>query len=134
MKKFLLLAVMAVLCAFVPSAMAAGPHQNALSWNAVPNTAPTGTTSGVTITGYNVYKANASGVYTKGTPFQTVAATVTNFTDTAVTAGGTRFYVVTALCASCTVTESDFSNEFKAVTPLDAAPKPDAPVLNGTVQ
>jgi len=84
-----------------------GPtHYVVLSWTA------SGTAG---VTGYNVYRGT-----TRGGPYSTKLnsslVTETTYTDNAVQAGGTYFYVVTAV-ASDGVTESAYSDEASATVP-----------------
>ena len=108
--------------------------------------------NGITVTGFKVYRGTAANG--EGTSaFATVSsAGVTTFTDTAVTAGTTYFYKVTAtatcnplvmdcsqnytLQAGTWIGESDFSNEASAgPIPLPVAPKVGAPIsATATVQ
>jgi hypothetical protein len=83
---------------------APGVHTVSISWNA-------STTSG--LAGYNVYRGTTS-----GGPYSRITATPTTalqFTDSAVTAGQTYFYVVTALGGNGV--ESVTSNEMKVTIP-----------------
>lgn len=91
-------------------------HGADLSWGAPP------AVTGVTVSGFNVYRSQTSGLYTFGTPFATVSATTFNFSDTTVVGGQTYFYVVTTACATCPVQESGPSNEFKATIPTSFPP------------
>jgi hypothetical protein len=78
-------------------------HSVVLSWVA----------STSTVVGYNVYRGTQSGgPYTLITSSTVLATT---YTDTAVQAGATYFYVVTAVDSSSN--ESSFSNEVQAVIP-----------------
>jgi hypothetical protein len=83
---------------------AAGSHSVALSW------APSTSTG---ITGYNVYRAMTSGGY-GATPMNPSPLAGTTYTDTSVAAGGTYFYVTTAVDPGG---QSVDSNEVTAVIP-----------------
>lgn len=105
----------------------AAPHSVKLSW-----TAPV-VPSGITITGYKVYRGTAAG--SEGsTAYATVSGgSVVTFTDSAVTGGTNYFYQVTATgtCdpavfdCSAFVAESAKSNEASS----GAIPLPSAPAL-----
>jgi hypothetical protein len=92
--------------------------------------------SGITITGYKVYRGTISGGQ-GSTAYATVTSgTVTTFTDTAITAGSNYFYKVTATgtCDSAVWDCSSFSNESapsneasSGVVPKDTAPGVGAP-------
>jgi hypothetical protein len=79
-------------------------HTVSVTWNA-------STTSG--LAGYNVYRGTVS-----GGPYSRITSTPTTalqFTDSAVTAGQTYFYVVTAVSGNGV--ESVTSNEMKVTVP-----------------
>jgi hypothetical protein len=83
---------------------APGVHTVSITWNA-------STTSG--LAGYNVYRGTVS-----GGPYNRITSTPTTalqFTDSAVTAGQTYFYVVTAVGGNGV--ESVTSNEMKVTVP-----------------
>jgi hypothetical protein len=83
---------------------APGAHSVSVTWSA-------STTSG--LAGYNVYRGTVS-----GGPYSRVTSTPTTalqFTDSAVTAGQTYFYVVTAVGGNGV--ESVTSNEMKVTVP-----------------
>lgn len=83
---------------------APGVHTVTVTWNA-------SSTSG--LAGYNVYRSTTS-----GGPYSRITSTPTTalqFTDSAVTAGKTYFYVVTAIGGNGV--ESVTSNEMKATVP-----------------
>ena len=85
------------------SGTAAAAHSVDLSWAA----------STSVVGGYNLYRSSSS-----GGPYSLVNSTLiagTSFTDNAVTAGKTYFYVVTAVDSS--KIESLVSNEVQAVIP-----------------
>lgn len=98
-----------------PTGLASGtPHSVTLTWNA-------STCTGCTITGYNVYRANATGGEA-GTAALNGATPVTGatYTDTAVSSGQTWFYVVAAAytpTGATDVEQSGFSNEASATIP-----------------
>jgi len=104
-------------------------HQAVLSWTASPSTG---------VTGYNVYKITGVcpvnptlGAF--GPKLGSTTATVLSFTDTAVTAGTTYCYVVTAFT---TGGESGFNGTWQATAPLFTAstvPAPPGPT-GGSVQ
>jgi len=80
------------------------PHSVTLNWTA---------STSANVTGYYVYRSGSStGPYTKlnATPVKP-----TTFTDEAVTAGQTYYYVVTAVDSSNS--ESAYSNQARAVIP-----------------
>jgi len=79
---------------------------------------------GSAITGYQLLRGSAPGAETS---YQTLPATATSFTDTAVTAGTTYYYSVAAVNAVGTGTPS---NEASAV----ATSVPGAPTLSATTQ
>ncbi len=95
----------------------AGRASAALSWT-------TPADGGAVITGYNVYRATTSGSETLLT---SVGADTTTYADSAVTAGTTYYYQVTA---TNSVGESLHSNEGSASI---AASDPAAPALSVTV-
>jgi Abnormal spindle-like microcephaly-assoc'd, ASPM-SPD-2-Hydin len=78
-------------------------HSAALSWVA----------SSSTVVGYNVYRSTTSGSY--GAPLNGSLVSGVSFTDTAVVAGTTYFYVTTAVDGGGN--ESVFSNEVQAAIP-----------------
>ena len=136
MKKFLLLASLLLA---LPSF--AQTHSTTLTWNASVPVVGSGGSATQILTGYNVYRAAVSGGYITGTPFASVPFGTNTFVDTAVTAGGTEFYVVTVKCSNCATAagvatpESAFSNEVTATTPLNPAGPPAAPTnLKATIQ
>ena len=79
-------------------------HRVALSWNP-------SSSSGVT--GYNVFRAGASGAY-GSTPLNTVTVSGTTYADASVTAGQTYFYIVTTVGSGVSSTAS---NEVAATIP-----------------
>jgi hypothetical protein len=86
-------------------------HQAVLNWTASPSTG---------ITGYNVYKITgvcpASPTLTAfGPKLASTTSTVLTYTDTAVIAGGTYCYVVTAFT---TGGESGFAGTWQATIPI----------------
>jgi fibronectin type 3 domain-containing protein len=81
-------------------------HNVALTWKAPPIG---------TITGYNVYRGTASGVYT--TPLNATPVTGLAYTDTTALAGKSYFYIVKAISNGV---ESAASNEVKASIGPDA--------------
>jgi hypothetical protein len=83
--------------------VAAGSHSTDLSWDP----------SKDIVIGYNVYRGG-----TRGGPYAQINSVLdssTNYTDSAVNAGATYYYVVTAVDA--VNVESPFSNEVKVVIP-----------------
>jgi hypothetical protein len=83
--------------------VAAGAHSADLSWDP----------SHDVVVGYNVYRGGQrGGPYTQLNP---VLDSSTNYTDSAVNAGKTYYYVVTAVNAANQ--ESSYSNEVKVVIP-----------------
>lgn len=122
MRKVLsLLAFAFILCAVSASAQTATCpagvlHCASLSW-----TAPT---SGGAPTGYNIYRANATGgcstvTATSCTKAGSTSASVLTFTDSPLSASTKYFWVVTAFNASG---ESGPSTEVSATTQPDPAP------------
>lgn len=117
----------------------AQPHTVLVKWS------PPAAQTGITVTGYKIYRATTAGA--EGTtPYATItSATVTSFTDTAVTAGKTYFYKMTSVgtcdstvwdCSAFTG-ESVMSAEFQTdkAIPLDPAPAMGAPTAaTATVQ
>ena len=86
------------------SALAQIPHSVALGWEA-------STTPNVT---YNIYRSNTSGAYST-TPLASVSGT--SYTDYAVQAGQTYFYVVKAVDSTDPNNLSSPSNEAVAIIP-----------------
>ena len=83
--------------------VAAGPHSADLTWDP----------SKDVVIGYNVYRGGKT-----GGPYNQINGVLdssTNYTDSAVNAGATYFYVVTAVNAANQ--ESSFSNEVKVIIP-----------------
>ncbi len=80
---------------------AAPQHQVNLSWSE----------SGSDVASYNIYRGSASG----GPYVKINSSTVTSYTDQAVDAGQTYYYVVTSVGSNGT--ESGYSNEVSAVVP-----------------
>ena len=80
------------------------PHSVELSWNP-------SSSSGVT--GYNVFRAAASGAY-GSTPLNSAPVSGTTYADASVTAGQTYFYIVTTVGSG---TSSAASNEVEATIP-----------------
>jgi hypothetical protein len=98
------------------------PHQTVLSWATSPPV------TGVTVSGYNVYKSSTSGGES-GTKAINGATLVsgTTYTDASVTPGATAYYVVEA--QSSTGNQSVPSNEVSATTPNN----PNPPVLSAAI-
>lgn len=127
--RILALPVFLLAIAFSCNANAA-PKTVKLSWTAPP------AQTGLTLTGYKVYRGTTSGGE-GATAYATVTSgAVVSFTDTAVTPGVSYFYRVTstATCdssvwdCSAFVGESGPSNEASTgVIPREAAPAPGAP-------
>ena len=85
-------------------------HQAVISWTA---SAPV---SGVTVAGYNVYRATSAGGEAGTSAINgTTLVTSATFTDTSVTSGTKYFYVVAA--QSTTGNQSAFSNESSGTVP-----------------
>ena len=105
---------------FLPStsALAQVPHSVALTWVA-------STTPNVI---YNIYRANTSGAYGT-TPLASVSAT--GYTDYAVQAGQTYFYVVRAVDSTNPNNLSSPTNEVQAIIPGDTIPPPTIPAPSG---
>jgi hypothetical protein len=81
-------------------------HLATLTWTA--STTPTGT-------GYNVYRANASGGYAMPLNPSPIPGSTTQFEDSTVQAGHTYYYVVNILLSDGTQTA--YSNEVSAIIP-----------------
>ncbi len=107
MKKLLILLVL------VTSCMAQTVHQATLIW-----VAPAAQT-GITVSGYNIYRSTTSGGQIIGQHLNPAVITALTFVDTSVAAGTTYFYKVTTWCQPCLSgqQESAFSNEVTAVIP-----------------
>ncbi len=86
------------------SGTGADPHSVSLSWKA---------SSSADVMGYNVYRSSVS-----GGPYTALNGSIvtgTTYTDTAVQAGQTYYYVATAVNSS--YAESAYSNEVEAIVP-----------------
>lgn len=101
--------ILSVLALLIAPAVFA--HDVAVSWTA---SAPV---SGVTVTGYNLYRSTVSGGSYAKVNSSPITVGVT-FDDTGVTGGVKYFYVVTAV--SSTGLESVFSTEASAQVPVNA--------------
>lgn len=103
------------------------PHSVTLSWKA-------SSTAAVTV--YNIHRVAAAGGSTIGSNYATVTAPATTYKDTAVTAGQTYYYTVSAWCPTCAPSkESALSNEVVAVLQPDLPPTPEPPSeLTGKIQ
>jgi len=128
MKKLVLL-----MCILAFAGLAHAQHSVVLSWTAP---APQ---AGVTISVYNVYRSSTSGGQVMGThPLDPSGVPVTTYTDSTVVGGQTYYYKVAAWCAICSDgkggvgMESAFSNEYKAVIPVNAL-VPGAPTITTVV-
>lgn len=97
-----------------------------LSWTQSPNP------SCGPVTGYNVYRADASGAENFTLPLATVAATASTYDDTTVVFAHTYFYKVKSFDGvPCGNGVSAASNEVSAVIPAQIIiVQPAAPVLN----
>lgn len=84
------------------------------------------------VTGYNVYRADASGTENFASPLATVPGTVSVFDDATVVFNHTYFYKVKAFDGvACGNGISNASNEATAVIPQQIIiVQPQAPVLN----
>lgn len=89
--------------------------------------------TGVTLTGYNIYRTTTSGQY-NATPYASVTTSgALNYTDNTVTNGVTYFYRATALVTClpanpCTSNESAPTNEAQAIIPPNPTPQvPNSP-------
>lgn len=96
------------------SSLSFGQHSVTLSWTQSTSTG---------ITGNNVYRSTTSGsgyqqIFASTTP-------ITTYTDNNVTALTTYYYVVTAVCSTCSPSESTNSNQAQAAVP--GSPQPNAP-------
>jgi hypothetical protein len=107
-----------VLAVLLFASLAQAQHSNSLSWS------PPAVTPPVVISGFNVYRAKASGAYIAGSPLAKLSANQTTYVDLgpAMKAGDVNFYVVTVVCSVCSTQESPYSAEVKAVTPADSQP------------
>lgn len=108
---------------FLAVTFAQAPHSNTLTWAWSQGT-------GDPATGFHIWKSATAPVPTTGTPFATVnSPTTLTFTDTAVTAGQTNFYVITAFN---TAGDSTPSNQVTCVTPFQIPAPPSG--LSATVK
>jgi hypothetical protein len=109
--------VLLALALLILSPLAAAQHSVSVSYGASPTTG---------VTRYNLYRAPCTGSVTANTcsaegTFQNIGNTTTlSFTDTTVQAGGLYSYYVTAVCPTCSQTESVGSNHVGAIVPKDA--------------
>lgn len=107
-----------------------GGHSVSLSWTAA-------VTTGVTYTGFNVYRALCTGTVTaavcstdstasfsKLSAGTGLPATAVAFTDSTVSAGTNYIYYVTSLCATCSNQESVPSNHEAVTIPANQPPPP----------
>jgi fibronectin type 3 domain-containing protein len=102
-------------------------HSTVLSWNLGVITGGTGT-----ITGTKIYASTTPGGESLANPLATVNAPTNTYTDTAVIAGGTKYYKATS---TSTVGESVFSTEAGPfVTPQDPSVPQPPTGLTGTPQ
>lgn len=124
--------VLALMAMFVtPSVSAQTAHKTVLTWAAVSPAPASGTNAAQVISGYNVYTSSATNGEKEGTPLAFVPFGTNTYTDTAVTAGQTKFYKVSTVCSNCTTQESSLSTEVSGTTPLDnPTGPPSAPTLN----
>ncbi len=93
---------------------------------------PAAQPAGVTVTSFNVYRSTVAGAHVLGSPTASVPANGTSpvvYVEVGVP-GQTTFFVFTAVCPTCTTTESVFSGEISGTTPANTVPN--APVLSGT--
>jgi hypothetical protein len=96
-------------------ALAQAAHSNALTWTWTQG-------SGDPATGFHVWKAATTPVPTTGTPYAVVTpSTTVTYTDTAVSAGQTNFYAVTAFNPGG---ESTSVQSGPCVTPFQAPAAP----------
>jgi hypothetical protein len=118
-----------VLVLLVVAGCSGQTKKKGLTLTATPHSATLNWTQTGTITSNNVYRGTASGQETLLISLSTPATT---YTDTAVTAGTTYYYEVTALNSAAAVPESPRSNEVSGTIPNPQTPA--APVLaNPTV-
>lgn len=125
LKRLLLLVLL-----LVPTAMLSQTaHQVTLTW-----TAPTTTLT----VGYNVYRCPSSCTGTNAVKIQgSIAQSQTGYIDTAVTAGATYVYYVTAYDVTGANSESTASNTFTATIPSGGGTSGQTPPvigLKGSVQ
>ncbi len=98
-----------------------GQHHNDLAW--------TPGVGGDPATGFHIWRSATSPVPTTGTPYATVTSPTTIYSDTAVAAGQTNFYTVTAFNSGG---ESTPTNTVSCVTPFQAPAAP--PALSGVAK
>lgn len=97
--------------------LTATAHSNAIT--ITPGASP----AGVVVTSFNIYRSKTSGTELPGTPYASLPfANPTTYTDTAVSSGDLNFYVVTAVCSTCSTKESAASAELVGQTPVDGPP------------
>ena len=113
-----ILFLVTVLCFAVFANAQNGPSVPSVTLTITPGTP----VSGATVTGYWIYRSTSSSACAS-TALNTTAITGTTYTDTAVTAGTTYYYCVTAAAGSI---NSPYSNMVTAAI----APRPAAPTLN----
>lgn len=102
------------------SVLTATPQTGSGGTHTVSLTCTTSPTIGVT--GYNFYRTVTSGTgYNKLTASPVSSC---SYTDTTVLGSTTYFYVATAICPTCSPSESAFSNEATAVVPPNPQPQP----------
>lgn len=95
-------------------------HSVQLSW---------GASNSQGVDSYNMYRSLTSGGEVMGQPFAT-GLTCCGWTDSNVNANTTYYYKVTAVCSSCSPSESGFSNETSAVIPPNGQPSPPTNLTN----
>jgi|SRR5208282_5566452 len=126
MKKLVLLMLLSTITC------AAQGHHATLTWTL---------STGTGITSQNVYRAPCTGAVTnnactEGT-FAVVAspaATATSYSDTTVTGGSSYSYYVTAVCSSCSPTESVPSNHYAVTIPGNQPPPPTGLTITNVAQ
>lgn len=103
----------------------AGPHSVTLSWQAPAANSNTA----CVVTAYNVYRSATPGGEIIPNHLNTlpIPSGTTTYTDSTVKSGETWYYEATSFGLGCTTPESVFSNEFKAVIPVDPT-QPGAPL------
>jgi hypothetical protein len=138
MNKYLLwLATLLLMTAISPAAKAQTAHSVNLTWSPSPT---------ANIAGYNIYRAACFGTVTAGVcsgaagaygKIGTVNASTLAYSDTSVNANDSKFYYVTAYCATGTpcAGESGPSNTIAVQVPPNPAVPPVAPTnLQGVPQ
>lgn len=120
-----ILALFAIAFSCNQQVVKAGPHSVTLSWQApAANSNPA-----CVVTAYNVYRSATPGgeIIPNHLNALPIPSGTTSYTDSTVKSGETWYYEATSFGLGCTTPESVFSNEFKAVIPIDPT-QPGAPL------